>query len=126
MIISTYELLEQYKQLTKDVYVHGVLMMIIFEIFTGMIKAFIAHKLNSSISLKGLAKHTSVILVIITFYPYLLFIGFKGVANALILFVIVTYAISITENFEIIGVPIPKFLKKRLEKIKKDIDNKGE
>lgn len=124
MEITLSELVSQYYKVAGDVYIHGVLMVIVFEIITGLVKAFVSHQLNSSISLNGLAKHTLVILIIVTIYPYLLFIGFKGIANALVLFVIVSYMISIVENLDVIGVPVPRFVKKRLEKIKDEIDNK--
>lgn len=122
MEVQTTDLFNAYHALVNDVYIHIAVGIIILDIITGYVKAFAQHRLNSSIGLSGLCKHIIMILVIIATYPYLMLLGFKGIAYSIILFYIATYGISLIENLNGIGVPVPKWLVKRLEKIKNQFD----
>ncbi|MFS1663358.1 phage holin family protein [Streptococcus sp. zg-JUN1979] len=92
------------------------------DIFSGLIKAWVMHSINSSIGVKGLAKHFSVILLTIVIYPTVVYLTFEEVAWMMLALVMVTYAISITENFSEIGVPMPRAVVSRLKKLKDNID----
>lgn len=122
MNVDVLELLNHYYSATNDVYIYILIACVIFDIGTGYLKSWVNHTLNSSVGLKGLIKHFSVVIMIIIAYPFLLFLSFKGIAYALIVFPILNYLISIIENLDNLGVPIPKTIKKRLEKIRKQID----
>ena len=60
-----------------------------------------------------------------TAYPYFSLLGLQPYANAFVLFYIASYAISITENLGQMGVPIPTFVKERIEKLR-DLADKGD
>lgn len=122
MEVQFNELFNAYHALVKDVYIHIAVGIIILDIITGYAKAFAQHRLNSSVGLAGLCKHIVMILIIISTYPYLMLLGFKGIAYSIIIFYIATYGISLIENLDGIGVPVPQWLVKRLEKLKTQFD----
>jgi len=122
MHITLAELANRYCEIFNDVYIHAFAGVIVLDILTGMIKAWINKTLNSTIGRRGLIEHLAVLVLGVTVYPYLIFIGFEEVAATFIFFFIATYGLSLIENLSDIGVPFPKGLKKRLEKIKDHFD----
>ena len=122
MHITLTELVNQYYEIFNDAYIHIFAGVIVLDILTGMIKAWVNKTLNSTIGRRGLIEHLIVLVLGVTVYPYLNFIGFEEVATTFIFFFIATYGLSLIENLSAIGVPFPKGLKKRLEKIKDHFD----
>lgn len=122
MHITLAELVNRYYEIFNDVYIHVFTGVIVLDILTGIIKAWVNKTLNSTIGRRGLIEHLAVLVLGVTVYPYLIFIGFEEVATAFIFFFIATYGLSLIENLSDIGVPFPKGLKKRLEKIKDHFD----
>ena len=122
MHITLAELVNRYYEIFNDVYIHAFAGVIVLDILTGIIKAWVNKTLNSTIGRRGLIEHLAVLVLGVTVYPYLIFIGFEEVAAAFIFFFIATYGLSLIENLSDIGVPFPKGLKKRLEKIKDHFD----
>ncbi|WP_158727576.1 phage holin family protein [Levilactobacillus enshiensis] len=90
------------------------------DLLTGIVKSF-SHrskvKADSSVGLYGIAKHLLIMLLVLTIYPILDVLQFDSISNAVVLFYIAEYAISIIENLEVMGFPIPEFLKTRFEKM---------
>lgn len=96
---------------------------VVADLATGITKSFTKHskeKADSSRGLRGLAKHILIIALVITIYPILDVLQFDTISNAVVLFYIAEYAISILENLEVMGFPIPSFLKARFEKMAED------
>jgi toxin secretion/phage lysis holin len=122
MHITLAELVNRYHELFNDAYIHIFAGVIVLDILTGIIKAWLNKNLNSTIGRRGLVEHLAVLVLGVTVYPYLIFIGFEEVATAFIFFFIATYGLSLIENLSDIGVPFPKGIKKRLEKIKEHFD----
>mgnify|MGYP003081628537 CR=1 FL=1 len=122
MEVTLPQIAEGYYRIFTDVYVHGFAAVIILDIITGVVKGFVTKSLNSTIGRRGLMEHLLVLVLGITLYPYLNFIGFDEVARTFLIFFVATYGISVAENLADMGVPLPKFLKKRLEKIRDSID----
>lgn len=122
MHITLAELINRYYELFNDAYIHIFAGVIVLDILTGIIKAWLNKNLNSTIGRRGLVEHLAVLVLGVTVYPYLIFIGFEEVATAFIFFFIATYGLSLIENLSEIGVPFPKGIKKRLEKIKEHFD----
>ena len=122
MHITLAELLNRYYELFNDAYIHIFAGVIVLDILTGIIKAWLNKNLNSTIGRRGLVEHLAVLVLGVTVYPYLIFIGFEEVATAFIFFFIATDGLSLIENLSDIGVPFPKGIKKRLEKIKEHFD----
>lgn len=124
MEITLSELIGQYYRLTNDLYIHAFSYFVVLDIFTGLLRSWKEHKVNSSVGLWGVIKHALVLLLVITFYPFLLYVKFNGIAYSIVLFFIASYAISVIENLDALGVAFPKWIKKRFEKIKSELDDK--
>jgi hypothetical protein len=108
----------------KDVYIHAFTLVVVLDILTGVAKAFVTKKLNSTINRRGLIEHIVVCVMCITVYPYLLYLGFNEIATAFLLFFILSYCLSLIENLSALGVPFPTGIKKRLEKLRDELDGK--
>lgn len=119
-------LIESAKQMVDNPIIHILVWSVITDIVSGFSKAFVlkskAQKGNSTKGLQGLIKHLLVIVTIFIAYPYMDVLGFKTEANLIVGFYIATYAISITENWGQMGLPVPTWLRSRLDKLKDDTD----
>jgi toxin secretion/phage lysis holin len=96
-----------------------------FDLLTGIVKSFsnkAKKKADSSVGLYGLAKHMLIMMLVLTIYPILDVLQFDSISNAVVFFYIAEYAISILENLEIMGFPIPDFLKGHFEKMVENSD----
>ena len=124
MEITLPELAERYYHLVKDVYIHAFTLVVFLDVFTGIAKAFVTKKLNSTINRRGLIEHIIVCVMCITVYPYWLYLGFNEIATAFLLFFTLSYCLSLIENLSALGVPFPTGLKKRLEKLRDELDGK--
>ena len=124
MHITLAELANQYYELFNDIYIHALVGIIVFDIITGLAKAWVTKTVNSTIGRRGLIEHLIVLVLVVTVYPYLIYIGFEEVATAFIFFFIATYGVSLIENLAAIGVPFPKGIKKRLEKLRDALNEK--
>jgi len=122
--ITMAELANQYYELFNDIYIHALAVIIVFDIITGLAKAWVTKTVNSTIGRRGLIEHLIVLVLVVTVYPYLIYIGFEEVATAFIFFFIATYGVSLIENLAAIGVPFPKGIKKRLEKLRDALNEK--
>jgi len=98
-----------------------LIIVIVLDIITGIFKAFVEHKINSSSSFKGILKKTSyfIIIAITIVIERILALG-NDLKNMLIIFLILNEIISILENCKALGLKYPKFLISALE----DIENK--
>lgn len=124
MEVTLAELANRYYHLFSDVYIHAFTAIILFDIFTGIAKAVYTKKLNSTINRRGLIEHIIVTVMCITVYPYLMFLGFNEIATAFLLFFTLSYCLSVIENLAVLGVPFPTGVKKRLEKLRDELDGK--
>lgn len=95
---------------------------IAFDIIIGTLKAFAKGIVNSSINKDGISKHIGIVLlvmlVIIIFKP----LEMENLINAVILFYIASYILSILENLSLLGVPFPQWLKERFVILRSEND----
>lgn len=124
MEITLPELAEHYYHLFYDVYIHVFTLMIVLDVLTGIAKAFVTKTLNSTINRKGLTQHIIIWVMCITVYPYVLYLGFNEAGTVFLLFFILNYCLSLIENLSALGVPFPIGVKKRLEKLRDELDGK--
>lgn len=93
-----------------------------FDIISGTLKAFAKGKVNSAVSKDGISMHIGILLlvmlVIIIFKP----LEMENLINAIILFYIASYILSILENLSSLGIPLPEWLKKRFETLRSEND----
>ena len=117
------QLATSYHHMFNNVFIHFFIYALLFDIASGFVKGVIFQKSGeSNKGLKGLIKHMLVATMVLTIYPYFEIIGFLKVGNVFVIYFGVMYLLSITENFGQIGIPVPKFVKERLTKIKDSID----
>lgn len=98
---------------------------VLIDVMTGFVKSLINKNTTSSKGLSGLIKHSTLLLVVCVLYPFCDIYGASGMADTLLVFYILFYAISITENLGQMGIPIPSWLKKYIYKLS-DEYNKGD
>jgi len=109
-----------------DRIIQVLVLFLIIDYITGMSKAFMNDKVNSSVGAKGILKKGLIFLVVVMAHQ-------MDKANNLtepffrtttIYFYIANEGISIFENLSAMGVPFPSFIKDRFEKVK-DKSGKG-
>lgn len=119
------ELIEQFEFTnTTWTFMLPIVLMAI-DVLTGVTNAWIKGEIKSSILRKGLGKKIGEIVVLAIGELFLIAMSLPmAVLNGISLYIIVMELISICENLEKLGVPIPKFVKKALasteEKINED------
>jgi len=104
-------------------YIEIFLWVVMADLLTGIVKSFshnAKHKADSSRGLYGLAKHILIMGLVLTIYPILDVLQFDSISNTVVLFYIAEYGISIIENLQVMGFPIPSFIKSRFEKMAED------
>lgn len=105
-------------------YVHLFLMVVLLDIFIGTSKSFILGTTSSSVGLKGLLKHSLVIIVTLIVSFYMLCFEYESLAKIFIMFFIVQYLISLTESWGELGLPLPEWVGDKLFKLNDNL-NKG-
>lgn len=92
-------------------------LIILIDVMTGFVKSLVNKETSSSKGIGGLIKHSTLLLIVCMLYPYLDIYGAGGMADTLLVFYILFYAISIVENLGQMGIPIPSWLKKYIYKL---------
>lgn len=113
--------INEFIDLFKNIYFQIFLILVLFDILTGVCKAFVKKGVSSFIGLQGMMKHVFNIVIVILILPFLTILKMSTYADIIILFYIGFYGLSNVENLSLIGVPFPKFVIDSLEVLK----NKG-
>lgn len=110
-----------------DELLYTLIAFIVLDYATGLIKAGIEKRLNSSVGFKGIAKKLLILLLVGAGNLVDRVTGSGGVIRSIIvLFFICNEALSIIENASAMGVPFPKQIKTLLEQLKKENDEGSE
>ena len=118
------ELIDPIKLVFNDTYIFVLLSFIAFDIVTGTLKAFKTNTVYSKISKSGITKHITILLFCL-FFSWVFNVFHVGeYTKVLILFYIVSYALSIFENLGEMGLPFPQWLEEKF-KVLQDETNKG-
>lgn len=99
-----------------------LIVFMIIDIMTGLIKAVIEKKLSSKLGYKGFLKKATIMLVIIlaNWLDMLTVSDIPVFKTTAIYFYIGMEGLSILENLHYIGVPIPKIISKFIDNISRD------
>lgn len=124
------ELVEQFQFSSEFWMVLLPVAMMAIDIVTGFINAWVKGEIKSSILRKGIAKKSGELVIILLGELFVIGMNLPvGICAGISIYIIVMELISIFENLDKLGVPIPKFVSKALndtaEKINKD-DEKEE
>lgn len=103
-----------------DVAIQCLLIAIVLDYITGMIKAFVTKNLSSSIGFKGIAKKVGILILVMLSVLVDRVTGESGAIRTLIIYYFVANeGLSIIENLGEAGLPIPKPIKDALLALKK-------
>lgn len=102
-----------------NVALQSLLIMIVLDYITGLLKAIYTKKLNSTIGLKGILKKFGYLIIVGLSYLVDRIVGdTSAIRNIVIYFFVANEGISVLENCGKMGVPLPDILKDTLEQIK--------
>jgi toxin secretion/phage lysis holin len=94
------------------------------DILTGIINAWVKGEIKSSKLREGLAKKFGEISVLVIGELFVIGFGISSLlADGISLYLIIMELISICENLDKLGVPIPSFIKNALEQTNEKIQN---
>ena len=110
--------------LFNNQYLRFLVVVIVLDILAGTVRAIIQRALNSSIGTTGLLKHMLILISISVLTIFAPLFDLVLVSNAFIGFYIFQYGLSIVENWEAIGLPVPKWVKERMNNKKLELDEK--
>lgn len=104
-----------------DVALICLLIAIVLDYISGMIKAYIKKELSSAIGLKGILKKVGVLIIVMLATLIDRVTGETGAVRTLVIYYFVANeGLSILENLGAVGVPIPAKLKQALKALKKE------
>ena len=95
-----------------------LVILIFLDIISGTTKAVKDKKLNSKISSSGLLKHTTILILATVIGIYARTLNMVGVSQTFVLGFIASYGMSLLENLDAIGVPMPKGLREMFEQMR--------
>ena len=102
-----------------DIAMQCLLIAIVLDYVSGIIKAFITKQLSSKIGFKGIIKKVGILLIVMVGVLVDRVTGDTGAIRTLVIYYFVANeGLSIIENLSLAGVPIPKGLKKALKALK--------
>ena len=108
-----------------DVALNCLLIAIVLDYLTGVIKAYVKKELSSEVGLKGILKKVGVLIVVMLGVLVDRVTGETGAVRTLVIYYFVANeGLSIIENLGAAGVPIPAKLKKALKALKKESNKK--
>ena len=104
-----------------DVALSCLLVAIILDYVTGLIKAFVTKELSSKIGIRGIVKKVSILFIVMLAVLIDKVTGETGAIRTLVIYYFVANeGLSILENLGQAGVPIPQSIKKALKVMKKE------
>ena len=104
-----------------DVALFCLLIAIVLDYVSGLIKAFVTNNLSSKIGVKGIIKKVSFLLIVMLAVLVDRVTGETGAIRTLVIYYFVANeGLSIIENLGQTGVPIPQSIKKALKVMKKE------
>ena len=122
MIIDPKMLFKAVTDLIYSPFIHILVIVIFLDIVTGTAKAFLLKKGDSTVGLKGLIKHSLVLLLMFFINVYLPMFNYRYVARGFDIFFIVQYLVSIAENWGDLGLPMPSQVRKSLVRVSDEMD----
>lgn len=115
-------MIHQIRHMVDDPLIVAFIGCMIADVITGYVRAAFVRKTNSTKGLFGLVKHTTVLVTIISIYPYLISLGYAWLAQTIVWGYIINYLTSITENWGEMGLWLPPQIKAILVKLQSDYD----
>lgn len=102
---------------------HIFFVLVITDLFTGVGKALLKKKVNSTIGLNGLIRHSTIMFMVIVLNIYLPIFHLAIYATGMNIFFCIQYLGSVIENMGEIGIKLPKGFLSYFEKVKDATDD---
>lgn len=118
-------LIPVFNEMYHSMFLWGFLLMIIIDVLTGLLKAGSTGNLDSRIGLKGMLKHTTIVLLVIVMEIITRLINMQWVSQSFCLYYSLQYIFSILENLDKMGIPFPTWLRNIFKRMGQDLDEKG-
>ena len=110
-----------------DVALQCLLVAIVIDYITGLIKSYKSASLNSKVGIKGLLKKVGILCLVALTVVIDKLTGNTGYVRTMVIYYLVANeGLSILENLGEVGIIVPEFLKKRLEQLKETESDKKE
>lgn len=110
-----------------DVALQCLLVAIVIDYITGLIKSYKNANLSSKVGIKGLLKKVGILCLVALTVVIDKLTGNTGYVRTMVIYYLVANeGLSILENLGEVGIIVPEFLKKRLEQLKETESNKKE
>ncbi|MDU1764222.1 MAG: phage holin family protein [Anaerococcus vaginalis] len=123
MEIQLTQLIEAYSRIARVNHYHIFIIAVFLDIVSGYAKALFTKDLDSKVGLKGIVKHICIVLLVFITCPYLWLLNKAPVAMFLLYSIVVTYVISIIENFDAISPgTLPKGISQFFRRTKDSMD----
>ena len=104
-----------------DIALSCLLIAIVLDYISGIVKAYLTKQLSSQIGLKGIVKKVAVLLIVMMSTIIDRVTGESGAIRTLVIYYFVANeGLSILENLALSGVPIPSVIKNALKALKKE------
>lgn len=104
-----------------DVAISCLLIAILLDYLSGILKAFITKELSSTIGIKGIIKKIAILLLVMLAVLVDRVTGESGAIRTLVIYYFVANeGLSILENLGEAGIPIPSIIKDSLKALKKE------
>ena len=120
------DILIKLETVMKNEYLYVLIIFIIFDIITGILKAYSNNTLNSRINKKGTTTHISIFLFVTFFSWVFQVINASEYSNIIIMFYIGSYGLSIIENMGQMGLPLPKWLSVKFKVLQDEMNEEVE
>ena len=115
-----------FNEMYHSILLWGFMLMIIVDVLTGLLKAGATGNLDSRIGLKGMIKHTTIILLVLIMAFTTRLINMQWASQAFCLYYSLQYIFSILENLDEMGIPFPTWLRNSFKRMGQDLDEKGQ
>lgn len=105
-------------------YYNILIVLIILDFILGTFRSILNKNLSSSIGLKGLIKHTAVLIIVTVVCVTFRISDNIELSIAFIMFYIWEYALSVIENLSLLNVPFPDWIIDRLTDLESKVNKK--
>lgn len=124
--------IEKFSALVSNNYFIVFMVLVLFDYVTGVAKATIWKVTDSDASIKGIIRHTIVLLSVALIWVGCQLFNAEYLAFTINIMYCLNYALSILENFGVMGIYVPKFLQNKIQaeinryeqQLENELDNK--
>ena len=124
--------IEKFSALVNNNYFIVFMVLVLFDYATGVTKATIWRVTDSDASIKGIIRHTIILISVALIWVGCQSFNAEYLAFTINIMYCLNYALSILENFGVMGIYVPKFLQNKIQaeinryeqQLENELDNK--